>query len=227
MHLADEADHNLKRRDRFVKNLIIVGASGFGRELLQWVRDINRTALRWNILGFLDDDSHVLDGKNCSCSIIGSIQDYQIHEDDYFAIAVAKPKTKERIVRQLESRGAQFATIIHPRAKIADSAKYGKGFVIYPDATLGPDTLIGDYVTLLNSGIGHDASIGDFSTISSLCDITGGVEIGKRVFIASHATIIPQMKIGDDAYVGAGSVVIRNVRPNTKVFGNPAKIMDL
>lgn len=46
-----------------MKNLIIIGAGGCGRELLQWVKDINKVKKLWNIKGFLDDDLNALSGK--------------------------------------------------------------------------------------------------------------------------------------------------------------------
>ncbi len=195
--------------------------------MLQWIKDINKCEPMWNVLGFLDDTVDPLAGKRCTHSVIGSILDWEIQQDQYYAVAIANPQAKEKVVKLLKQRGAVFANIIHPRAIIADSAQYGDGIVIYPNTILGPDTSIGNYVTLLSSGIGHDASIGDFSTVSSFCDITGGVQLGKRVFVASHSTIIPKISVGDDAYIGAGSVVIRNVKAETKVFGNPAKKYDL
>jgi serine acetyltransferase len=44
--------------------------------------------------------------------------------------------------------------------------------------------------------------------------------------LGSHGTIIPSKKIGDDVYIGAGSVVISNLKNNIRVFGNPAKKID-
>ena len=210
-----------------MKDLIIVGASGFGRELLQWIMDINKEKPTWNVLGFIDDNLSALDGKKCSFSVLSTISDFKFQKSIFFALAIARPKTKEAIVNKLKLRGAEFVNIIHPRAKISDSAIYGDGFVMYPDAKLGPDTKVGNYVTLLSSGIGHDAIVEDYTTISSFCDITGGVKLGKCVFLASHSTIIPNIVIGDNSYIGAGSVVIRNVKSCTKVFGNPAREIDV
>ena len=48
-----------------MKDLIIVGAGGFGRELLQWIKDINRIERKWNIAGFIDDNVEAL--KNYKC----------------------------------------------------------------------------------------------------------------------------------------------------------------
>ena len=49
----------------------------------------------------------------------------------------------------------------------------------------------------------------------------------KRVFVGSHAVIMNKRRLGDDAYVCAGSIVFNNVKSGVKVFGNPAKVFDL
>ena len=208
-----------------MKELILVGAGGFGRELLQWVKDINKVREKWLIKGFIDDNLSALDEMNCDYTIIGSIKDWAPKEEEVFACAIANPSIKEQVVTLLRSRGAKFDSVIHPSAVIGEFNKIVEGLIAYPNSVVSTHAKVGEFVTLLSSAIGHDAVVGDYSTISSYCDITGGVQLGKKVFLGSHVTIIPGRKIGDDAYVGAGSVVIKNVRSNTKVIGNPAKIL--
>jgi acetyltransferase-like isoleucine patch superfamily enzyme len=54
--------------------------------------------------------------------------------------------------------------------------------------------------------------------------VGGRVEIGDDVVIHPHATILPGVKIGDGAVIGAGSVVIKDVPPGVTMMGNPAKV---
>ena len=61
-----------------MKKIIIVGAGGFGRELLQWIKDINAQSKSggvWEIVGFIDDDLHALDGVEVDYPIVGSIRE--------------------------------------------------------------------------------------------------------------------------------------------------------
>ena len=209
-----------------MKEIIIVGAGGCGREVLQWIKDINRAEQKWIIKGFINDDLNALDGFECDYGILGRIVDWTPKENEVFALAIANPIGKEKVTALLKERGAVFADIIHPTALISDFSKHGEGLVMYPWASLGPNSSVGNFVTLLSSGVPHDAVVGDFTTISSGCELTRGVKIGNRAFLGAHVSVLPEKKIGDDAYVGIGSVVVRNVGAGKKVFGNPAKNMD-
>jgi len=50
------------------------------------------------------------------------------------------------------------------------------------------------------------------------------VRIGRNVWIGGGAIILPGVTIGDDAIVGAGSVVTRDVPAGATVVGNPARV---
>lgn len=209
-----------------VKKIIIVGASGFGRELVQWIEDINQIERQWDILGFLDDNLNALDGCRCDYKIIGTIKDWVPNDDECFACALAIPEVKYKVVTMLKEKGAKFATLIHPTALVNKYAEIGEGVVVTPRSNINPDTKIGDFVSILGSGVGHNAVVGNYSTLSGRCSINGCVQVGEKVYIACGVSVAPSKKIGDGAYVGIGSVVISNVKPGTKVFGNPAKKVD-
>jgi acetyltransferase-like isoleucine patch superfamily enzyme len=59
--------------------------------------------------------------------------------------------------------------------------------------------------------------------MSAHVDLTGSVTVGSRVMFGTHAAVIPGRQIGDDALIGAGSAVIRNVPAGVTVMGVPAK----
>ena len=204
--------------------LIILAAGGCGREVLQWAMDINEKTHRWCFFGFLDYDEHMLEGKTAVAEIIGNDDNYEIQENDEFICAVGDGVLREKIINRMKARGAKFINLIHPTAIVARSATLGEGVVVYPYALITADTKIGNGCIInMNCSIGHDVDMGDYCTISPNCNITGKCIIGKHVFMGVGVQIIQSMKVENDAYICAGSVVMTKIKEGAKVIGNPAK----
>ena len=208
-----------------MKKILIVGAGGFGRELLQWIKDINAEKPTWQIGGFLDDNLQALDGVEIDYPVVGTISDWQPKDDEVFALAMGKPQLKRMVVEKLKSRGAHFAAVIHPTALVSPFAHYGEGLVMFPYSKLSCNSTVGDFVSILTTPIGHDNEIGDYTMISGGCNIVRNVKIGKDVFVAAGVCIAQDVVVKDGAYIGLGSVVLKDVKAGTKVFGNPARII--
>jgi len=207
-----------------MKDLIIVGASNAARDVLQVVKEINKVKTTWNIKGFIADsglDIHKL--TNGDFDIVGTIDKWTPKQGEEYVCAIADPDAKRIVTQRLRAKGAEFANIIHPNVEINDYCSLGEGVILYRDAVIGPNAVIGNHVHV-NTKIAHDCQIGDYTTVSILAAILGYVTMGSGVFVSAGSTVIPHIKIGDNAYIGAGSVVIKNVENNTKVFGNPARV---
>lgn len=205
------------------KHLVIAGAGEFGRELYWTIQGSKGVGIDFDIRGYIDDKPDKEKTELLQCPCLGTLDAYEIQEDDVFTCAVANPVARECVVRKLERKGAEFIDIIHETAIVHGSVRHGRGIILCPFSMVGDGSVVGDYVALNGfSGIGHDCRIGDFTCIMSHCNIMGHTEIGSKVFIGGSASMVPRVKIGDSAYVGAGSLVLRKVKAGTKVFGNPA-----
>ena len=209
-----------------MKNLVIIGAGGCGREALQWAKEINRQENRWHIKGFLDDDLNALDGKICSVKVLDTIDGYKIASDDEFICCIGNSAIRKAVVEKMKTKGAVFTKLVHPNAVIADTCKLGEGVVIYPYALISDNAVLGDgCIVNMYSSVAHDSVLGEYCTISAHCDITGMCRLGNRVFMGSTSHVVPTLTIGDDVYICAGSTVMTKVRAGMKVLGNPAKIV--
>ena len=210
-----------------MRNLIIIGAGGCGREVLQWAKDINEKEKRWNIRGFLDDDLDALKDKICDVPVVAKVDDYIPDINDDFVCCIGNSKIRKVVTEKLKAKGATFITLIHPNAIIADSCKLGEGVIIYPFVLISDNAAIGDgCIVNMHSSVAHDSVLGEYCTISAHCDITGMCTLGKNVFMGTTSNMVPSSKIGDDAYICAGSTVMGRVRAGKKVLGNPAKIVN-
>ena len=206
-----------------MKDLIIVGAGGLGRKVFVCLRRLN-TDNRWNVLGFIDDNSNALDGKKCDLDIIGKISDWQPTENQVFVMGISDPRVKHKVSDILLERGAKFETIVSPDVLLGDYVEIGEGSVIMTPYNVESGVRIGRFVTMLGSTIALDGSIDDYSTTAGFANLTNA-QIGKEVYVGSHAVILENVKLGDGAFVSVGSVVMKDVPANMQVFGYPARIV--
>lgn len=206
-----------------MKKLIIVCGGGFGKEALDLAQLMNEVAPQWDIQGFIDDTKDVGEEVFRGFKVIGHIKDWNVKEDEYFALGISKPKAKETLYNLLKSKGGKFATLIKPTTRIPPETIIGEGCII--SGWIGLNVKIGVCVNVAGSMVGG-SEIGDFSTTLGFTNIAGA-HLGKRVYVGSHAVVLNNKKVGDDATVAAGSIVFSNVKPGITVMGNPAKKVEL
>ncbi len=206
-----------------MKDLIIVGAGGLGRKIFVCLRRLN-TDHKWNIRGFIDDNEHALDGKKCDLKIIGSLSDWEPQEDQVFVMGISDPHIKHVVSDKLMAKGAKFETIVSPDVIMGDYVEIGEGSIIMTPYNVESGAKIGRFVTLLGSTIALDGRLGDYSTTGGFANLTYA-DIGKEVYVGSHAVILSHIHVGDGAYIGVGSIVMKDVPAYAQVFGNPARIV--
>ena len=157
-----------------MKKLYIVGAGGFGREIFSWASDHPDCGKEWEVAGFLDDDPGALDNYNLPVSGIMPVAGHQPDKLTCYVCAIGSPAVKRQVCESLESRGAQFISLVHPSVVLGRGVILGRGVVLCPHVTLTCDINLGNFVMFnCHSSAGHDVVVGDWSTISGHCDLTG------------------------------------------------------
>jgi len=210
-----------------MKNLIIVGAGGFGREMYGTAMNAIGYAEQFLVKGFLDARADALDQFANYPPIIGSPDSYVPQKDDVFVTALGSINARRKCVASLEAHGAEFMSVIARTAFIGPNVKIDAGAFIAPCALISADAHVGRHVGIFHgTSIGHDSSLGDFSHVYAQCSIGGGVTIGAGAVVYPGAVVAPRRTIGAGAVVGAGAVALLNVRENETVFGNPAAPVD-
>lgn len=209
-----------------MKQLIIVGGGGMGRS----VYCIAQGSIGYNedfvIKGFLDDNSNSLDGFNGYPPVISTIDAYIIQNDDVFVCAIGSTKTKQKVCEKLITKGAKFFSLLSKTAIIRQNAQIGDGSIIADYASVGADAIIGQNCLVQTySIVAHDCVLGDYVRIDTHSVCVGGVRVENCATIHTGAVISHKVVVGENSIVAACSFVIRKVKPNSTVFGNPSKYL--
>ena len=203
---------------------VIVGGGGFGREIACWAMDVASSVGAGRVVGFLDDQATDASRFPEHLPYLGTIADYSPRESHQLLLTIGSTSAKRDIVATLKGRGARFASLRHPTAVVAVTARLEEGVILCPYAVVSANAVLGEFVAVnIHSSIGHDVNVGAYSTISAHVDLTGGVTLGQAVSVGSGARVLPGRHVGEGATVGAGAIVMRNVPVHATVYSAAAK----
>ena len=196
----------------------IFGTGGFAREVACVLHDLGRGD---RIVAFHEPDE-VFEARG----LLGvPVQPQSAFDPSRHraVIGIGNPKIREKVARELP-RETIFETLVHPTAVMSQWVDVGVGSVICAGVVLTCQIEIGMHCHLnLNTTVGHDCTFGDFCTVAPGTNISGNVDFGKRVDVGTQAAFRQHLRVCDDAVIGMGAVVVRDiVEPGTYV-GIPAK----
>ena len=211
-----------------MKDLYIIGAGGFGKEVAWLVERINEKKKIWNIKGFIDDEESRGDG-HAGYPIVGSVQflkEIAEHSEVYAVCAIGTAQVRKQIIERLKESNVKFAVVVDPSVVVANRVKVGEGAIICANSVLAVDSSIGNHVIInLSCVIGHDDVIEDFVTVHPGVNVSGNVTVGNTSELGTGTKIIQGKTIVPNTIVGAGAVVIKDITESGTYVGVPAKKM--
>lgn len=211
-----------------MKDLIVIGASGYGREIYDMIERINGEEKKYNVLGFIDDNEEIWGIRINTVEVLGGI-DY-VKENFYnitvyAAMAIASADVKRKIIKELDEY-VEWETLIDPTAIVSNYCDIGKGTLIGAFNQIGPNSKVGNFCSLLYAcSVGHDAVLEDYVSAMDYCDITGYDYLEEGVYLGSSVAILPDIRIHKNSVIGGGAVVVKDLSEQGTYTGVPAKLM--
>lgn len=183
-----------------MEKLLLVGAGGFGRVVLEHASNSYDCA-------FLDDsEAKVVDGV----PVVGSTTDIEKLFPEYklLLVTIGNNAIRERIYKEAAAIGYTFPNIIHRSAYISPHATIGSGCVILNNAVVQNNAKIG-HGCILNPGVEahHDSTIGNYCLIYTNSVVRSLTHVGDRVWIGSTASVSTGATVPDDAIIEDGAVI--------------------
>lgn len=143
-----------------------------------------------------------------------------------FCIAIGNPHGRVRVSlsEKLKRKGLVPVTVIHPTAWIAENAAIGEGAQIMAGAIIAPEAILGKQCIInTRASVDHEDILGDGVELAPGATLCGDVRIATNGWVCAGAIVLPRIKIGADAIIGAGAVVTRDIPAGVTVVGIPAK----
>lgn len=207
-------------------DLVVFGARSHALLLLSGIEEVRHERVR--VRAFVDELENGFLHPNRGLPVISMEDRRQAFPDVPVLLGVGDGALRQRVMAQLAQEGATFASFVGRGAPRVDpSIKIGAGVYLQPDVRAGANITVGEGAQVLCDCLGHDVEVGAFATLGISSTVLGHVYIGRGAYIAPRAVIKNGTRekpvvIGEDARVGVGAVVIRDVPQGASVMGNPA-----
>ena len=198
--------------------MIIYGASGHGKVILEILESNNDTAISvWDDAEKPPMWEYPVEKPPPPGSLV----------QNKLVISIGVNATRKKVAERLKGT-VVFGTAIHKDAYISKRAVVGEGTVVMAGVRINPDTYIGKHCIINTcASIDHDCVLADYVHISPNATLSGDVQVGEGTHIGVGASIIQGVRIGKWCTIGAGAAVIKDIPDFATAVGCPAKVIKI
>ena len=190
----------VRKLNKNLLKVVIIGAGGFGQEVLDVFGACNHKSIKYDVLGFIVETEYY-DPKSIvnDKPVLGDLNWLNNNKNEVFVVcAIASPQHRRRIIQQVKKKGCRFCNIIHPSAILTRRVKMGEGVIITAGCILTNQIQIGCHVHInLDCTIGHNAVLEDFVTLSPGVHLSGNVSVHTGCYVGTGVNIIEKKRLGE------------------------------
>lgn len=207
-------------------NVVFLGANN--PQICKTLLDITASSKKFDVLGFIDNNKTKHDQDFFGYKVLGGFEivGSLIEKNTHFVNLI----TRNTVLRYetslfLSQKKALFTNCIHPGVNLK-MVETGIGNTIEENVMIQANVSIGNNCAI-NTGtvIAHECVIGNTVFFAPRTCLAGKILVNDGVFLGTNCTILPRIKIGRWATVGAGAVVTKDIPDYAVVAGNPARII--
>jgi sugar O-acyltransferase (sialic acid O-acetyltransferase NeuD family) len=208
------------------KNVVIFGISAFAEMIYIWSKEMDNI----NVVAFMADDEYCDDKPFCGLPVwkFSSLDSEMVNQYDFLmCIGYKNMRNRLAVYERLKEKGCRFVNFIHPTVTILPNASMGQNNIILANVTIENNVRIGDNNVIWSQTIiGHNVIMGSHNYLAAKVLIGGNSIMGNGCFFGNAVCTINNLKISDETFVVAGSVLLKNTKPYVKYWGNPAERID-
>lgn len=210
-----------------MKPLVLLGATN--SVAVSVIDALNRVRPTWRLLGFVDDAPPPLDVSLLGHPYLGTTErlaDLLSPGDvTVFNNVNRTPELSREADRMLDGLDCRRTSLVHPSVDLTH-ATHGPNCLLPQGTIVGPGARLGRHVTCrFGVTISHDVQVGDYVYLSPHSVACGRSRLEDDVELGAGARVLPEIRIGRGTFVGAGSVVSRDLPPGVRAVGFSARVV--